>query len=147
MIDKKFFSKKKGTKSDNRKLVEKLDTVFSEFIRLRDSDQNGICRCITSGEFVHWRDCDAGHFITRDNMATRFDEKNVNAQGRKDNRFLSGKQFEHGQAIDRKHGAGTAEFLLHKSKSPCKFEDFEIEAMIKYYKDEVKELKAERGML
>lgn len=147
MIDKKFFSKKKGPKSDNRKLVEKLDTIFSLYIRLRDSDSNGICRCITSGEFGHYTDMDAGHFITRDNMATRWEEKNVNAQGRKDNRFLSGKQFEHGQAIDRKYGVGTAEFLLHKSKFECKFQDFELEAMINYYKNEVKELKAERGML
>lgn len=141
------FKQKKTKKSDRQKLINKLDTIFSEFIRLRDSNQDGICKCITSGEYFHWRDCDAGHFITRDNMATRWEEENVNAQGRGDNRFKSGKQFEHGLAIDKKHGPGTAAKLLIKSKSPCNFEDFELEAMISYYKNAVKELKAERGML
>src|SRR6187401_1190895 len=104
MLHWKFKQKKKSNKTDRQKLIVKLDTVFSEFIRLRDSDMQGICKCITSGEFFHWRDCDAGHFITRENMATRWDEQNVNAQGIGDNRFKSGKQFEHGLAIDKKHG-------------------------------------------
>lgn len=147
MLHWKFKQKKKVNKTDRQKLINKLDTVFSEFIRLRDSDKNGICKCITSGEFFHWRDCDAGHFITRDNMATRWDEQNVNAQGRGDNRFKSGKQFEHGLAVDKKHGPGTASKLLVKSKGVCNWEDFEIEAMYKYYKEAVKELKAEKGMI
>lgn len=146
MLHRKFYTKK-PVKTDRQKLINKLDAVFSEFIRLRDSDENGICRCITSGEFFHWKSCDAGHFITRDNMATRWEEKNVNAQGRQDNRFLSGRQFEHGKAIDRKWGEGTADFLLHKSKFECKFMDQELEAMYQYYKRAVKELKAEKGMI
>jgi hypothetical protein len=80
-------------------------------------------------------------------MGTRWDEENVNAQGRGDNRFLSGKQYEHGQAIDRKHGAGTASKLLIKSKGVCNWQDFEIEAKYTYYKAEVKRLKEEKGMV
>lgn len=147
MIHQKFFKKKPAKKTDRQKLIQTLDDIFSEFIRLRDSDHNGICRCITSGEFAHWTKVDAGHFITRDNMATRWEEENVNAQGRGDNRFKSGKQFEHGLAIDKKFGPGTASKLLVKSKSPCHFEDFELVAMIKYYKEEVKRLKTEKGMV
>lgn len=141
------FKQKKVKQPDRQKLINKLDTVFSEFIRLRDCDNNGICKCITSGQYFHWRDCDAGHFITRDNMATRWEEENVNAQGRGDNRFKSGKQFEHGLAIDRKFGPGTSSKLLIKSKSPCNWEDFEIEQMYTFYKNAVKERKAELGML
>jgi hypothetical protein len=146
MIPAKFFQRK-AKKSDRQKLINKLDTVFSEFIRLRDSDKNGICRCITSGEFFHWQSCDCGHFITRDNMATRYDEQNVNAQGRQDNRFLSGRQYEHGKAIDKKYGEGTADKLLAKSRGTCNFQDFELEAMYKYYKQAVKELKSQKGMI
>lgn len=143
----KFKQKKQGPKTDRQKLIRKMDEIFSLFIRLRDSNDKGICKCITSGDYFHYTECDAGHFITRDNMATRWEEKNVNAQGRQDNRFLSGKQFEHGKAIDRKWGEGTADFLLLKSKHPCHFADYEIETMIKYYKDAVKELKVEKGMI
>jgi hypothetical protein len=139
--------KKPSKKSERSKLIEKLDGVFSEFIRLRDSDKNGICKCITSGEFKHWTEVDAGHFITRDNMATRWDEQNVNAQGRGDNRFKSGKQYEHGLAIDKKHGPGTASKLLVKSKGVCNWEEFELKKMFEYYRDQVKILKSEKGMI
>lgn len=146
MLHWKFKQKPKAKKSDRQKLIAKLDTIFSEWVRLRDCDQNGICKCITCGEYKHWRDCDAGHFVTRENMGTRWEEENVSAQCQKCNRFQSGKQFEHGLAIDRKYGAGTADKLLMKSKSPCNWEDFELEAMYKYYKNAVKELKIIKGM-
>lgn len=141
------FRTRKIKKTDRQKLITKLDGVFSTYVRLRDSDDKGICKCITSGEYFHWTDCDAGHFITRDNMATRWEEENVHAQGRKDNRFLSGRQFEHGLAIDKRHGAGTASKLLVKSKGVCNWQDFELEAMYTYYKNAVKELKLSKGMV
>lgn len=141
------FRVKKAKKSDRQKLIAKLDTIFSEFIRLRDCDHQGICKCITCGEFDHWRKVDAGHFITRDNMATRWEEENVHAQCQSCNRFKSGKQFEHGLAVDKKHGPGTASKLLVKSKGVCNWQDFEIETMATYYRNAVKELKQEKGML
>lgn len=141
------FRQRKVKKTDRQKLIAKLDTVFSEFIRLRDSNGEGICKCITCGNYYHWTDMDAGHFITRDNMATRWEEENVHAQCRQDNRFLSGKQYEHGLAVDKRHGPGTASKLLIKSKSVCNWQDYEIEAMIAYYKSAVRELKAVKGMV
>lgn len=127
-------------KTSHRLLIDRLDKIFSIFIRLKNADTNGMVRCITSGKFLHWKDADAGHFITRNNMATRWNEQNVNPQSRGDNRFLSGRQYEHGLSIDRRHGVGTAEKLLIKSKGQCKFHDFELQSMIKHYKDQVKNL-------
>jgi 5-methylcytosine-specific restriction endonuclease McrA len=141
------FTHKKPHKTDRQKLIRKLDDIFSEFIRLRDSDSNGICKCITCGSFDHWRSVDAGHFITRENMGTRWEEENVHAQCQGCNRFKSGKQYEHGLAVDKRHGAGTASKLLVKSKGVCNWQDFEIEAMAKYYRDQVKELKEQKGMI
>src|SRR5688572_10607445 len=146
MLPFKFRQKSKPKKTDRQKLITKLDTMFSLFIRLRDSDKNGIVKCITCGDFKHYTEVDAGHFITRENMGTRWEECNCNGQCPHCNRFKSGKQFEHGLAIDRKHGPGTASKLLVKSKGVCNWEDFEIEAMYKYYKAEVKRLKEEKGM-
>jgi 5-methylcytosine-specific restriction endonuclease McrA len=143
----KFRQKKPAKKTDRQKLFRKLDDIFSEFIRLRDSDHQGICKCITCGSFDHWRSVDAGHFVTRENMATRWEEENVNAQCQKCNRFKSGKQYEHGLAIDKKHGAGTASKLVIKSKSACNWHDFEIEAMASHYRVLVKELKEQKGMI
>lgn len=142
------FKTKKPKKSDRQRLINKLDTIFSEYVRLRDSDQNGICKCITCGEFKHWREMDAGHFVTRENMGTRWEEENVNAQCQQCNRFKSGKQFEHGLAIDRKwKKPGTASLLIAKGKGVCNWQDFELTAMYSYYKSAVKELREQKGML
>lgn len=147
MLHWKFKTKPKAKKSDRQKLIAKLDTVFSEFIRLRDSDNNGICKCITCGEYKHWREMDAGHFVTREKMGVRWDEKNVNAQCQSDNRFKSGKQYEHGLAIDKKYGPGTASLLVVKGKGICNWQDFELEAMHTFYKNAVKELKQQKEMI
>ena len=141
------FTQKKPKKNDRQKLIAKLDTVFSEFVRLRDCDKNGVCKCITCGAFDHWRSVDAGHFVTRENMGTRWEEENVNAQCQQCNRFKSGKQYEHGLAIDRKFGAGTASKLVVKGKGVCNWMDSEIETMISYYKREAKALREQKGMI
>lgn len=141
------FKQKKLKKTDRQKLVNKLDTVFSEFVRLRDCDKNGICKCITCGEFKHWREMDAGHFVTRENMGTRWEEENVNAQCQQCNRFKSGKQYEHGLAVDKKFGAGTASRLVVKGYAVCSWQDYELSAMISYYKNAVKELKISKDMV
>lgn len=144
----KFYKKKPGPKTDRQKLIRKLDDVFSDFIRIRDSDDQGICKCITCGDLKHWTQMDCGHFVTRDNYGCRWEEENCNAQCPHCNRFKSGLQYEHGLAIDKKYKKpGTANLLVIKGKSPCNFEDFEIETMVKYYRNAVKELKQEKGMI
>lgn len=148
MLHWKFKTKSKVKKNDRQKLIAKLDSIFSEFIRLRDCDNNGLCKCITCGTYKHWRECDAGHFVTRENMGTRWEEENVNAQCPHCNRFKSGKQFEHGLAIDKKFKKpGTAALMVAKGNAVCNWEDFEIETMYKYYKNAVRELKDEKGMI
>jgi len=124
----------------------KLDKVFSEWIRLRDSDEHGYITCITSGRRIFWKDADAGHFISRRHLNTKFHEQNVNAQSRHDNRFEYGRQFEYSKAIDKKWGNGTADRLLVLSRVTCKRGKFEIDTLTEYYKKEVAILKKEKNL-
>lgn len=147
MLNRKFYTKRPA-KDDRKRLINKLDESFSLFIRLRDSDDNGMVKCITCGSIKHYTECDAGHFQTRDNMGTRWEEENVNGQCQHCNRFKSGMQYEHGLAIDRKFKKpGTATMLVIKAKSVCNWTDQELETMHKYYKAEVKSLKLAKGMV
>lgn len=123
---------------------DKLWKVFSLFVRLRDSDENGYCKCITSGRIVHWKDCDAGHFISRRHLATKYDEQNVNAQSRNDNRFNAGNQYAYAKAIDMKYGPGTADKILARSRMTAKIGQFEIDVMTTHYKKLVAEMKASK---
>lgn len=125
---------------------DKLWKVFSRYIRVRDADENGMISCITSGRRVHWKDADAGHFISRRHLATKYDERNVNAQSRHDNRFAAGEQYKHAKAIDKKWGEGTADKLLVLSRVTCKRGKFEIDVMLKHYTKEVERLMAEKNL-
>lgn len=120
----------------------KADKYFSEYIRKRDADYRGLCQCITCGNWKAWKQMDAGHFINRDREATRYDERNAHGQCRKCNRFQSGNQFEHGKAVDRIHGEGTADELLTKSKMKCRRKQSDYEYIAKEYKQKTDNLES-----
>ncbi len=127
-------------------LEKTLWTWFSRFIRLRDADKSGYCRCITCKKPFFWKEGDAGHFISRNHKTTKYDEKNVNAQCSYCNRFQSGNQFEHGLAIDSKYGSGTAANILQKSKIVSKRSVFTLNFMIEEYKKKAKIEAVKKGI-
>ena len=119
----------------------KLDKIFSEYIRLRDADGNGMVRCISCGKLVHWKKADAGHFINRRHMALRFDEKNVNVQCRSCNRFDEGNILGYQRGLIKKYGADIINYLDIKKHNICKMDVFEYETLIEIYSKKEKELK------
>lgn len=116
-----LFRKLQTNKDARKKAKAAADKWFSEFIRLRDSDAEGFATCITNPKIrKHWRDMDCGHWISRAKEATRYDERNANAQSKQSNRFQGGHFLEHGLAIDRKFGPGTRQELERKAGQVCK---------------------------
>ncbi len=75
-----------------KSLRDKLDIVFSKYIRLRDSRNFGYFQfvCISCGEKKQYRQMDCGPFQSRRIMSTRWDEENCNGQCRHCNRFEQG---------------------------------------------------------
>ena len=100
----------------------RADRLFSLWIRQRDADGNGYCRCCTCRKLKNWRYLDCGHFMGRQHNGTRYNEKNCNAQCKECNNknWNQGEQFLHGMYIDNRYGLGTAEKLSILSKVECK---------------------------
>lgn len=128
----------KKTKRNDKKLWK----AFSEYIRLRDADQNGFCRCFTCGLVRHWKQMDCGHGIGRQHWGTRYNEKNNHAQCKKCNGFEGGKREVYKVEMDKRYGAGTWDLMEAMAKKPSKVGQFEIDAMEKHYKELIKELRA-----
>ena len=120
--------------------IKKVDKVFSQYIRLRDSI-NGQCQCITCYKIFPIEEVDAGHFMPRSRKATRYNEENVNAQCHSCNRFQNGLQYKYGIELDEKYGNGTAIELMEKSHKIKKFTVVELKELYEYYKEKVGELK------
>jgi len=124
----------------------KLWKVFSEYIRLRDSDGQGIGKCFTCNFRSDWRRQDAGHGIGRQHKAVKFDERNVHLQCKRCNGFEGGQQAIYKEEVEKRYGVGTWDSLVIKSRQVCKRGKVEIEVMTDYYRKEVKKLKELKGL-
>ena len=121
-------------------LKSKLDTLFSQYIRLRDTDENGYGKCISCGKIIHWKDGDAGHYVNRKHMSLRYDEKNVNLQCRACNRYDEGNMIGYNHGLVEKYGDGAINYLNIKRHNICKMGKVEYEALIKHYHKKIREL-------
>ena len=122
---------KKLTRS---KLVKKLDTIFSQYIRQKNSIDE-IATCFTCGKSDHWKKLQNGHFQSRRHYSTRWDEMNCQVQCAGCNVFKYGEQYVFGSKLDSKFGSGTSRRLHIKAQEIVKLSDNDIEEMIKRYKD------------
>jgi hypothetical protein len=122
------------------KLKKKLDSLFSQYTRLRNADHLGRVKCFTCGVEKHWKEQQAGHFQSRSHHSTRWDEVNVQVQCVKCNMFRQGEQYKFGMYLDQKYGEGTAEELEIRSKTIVKLNRTDYEEAIERYKQKIKKL-------
>lgn len=122
------------------KLKKELDRVFSIFIRTRDCGLSlyGMCRTCRN-TYPSWKEMDAGHYVPRQDLATRWDEKNVHLQCKRCNGFRGGEPEKMAAYIDSFYGPGTAESLRAQSKRPFKLSRSWLEGKIKEYKGKIRE--------
>lgn len=138
------FPKRPPKVSDKQKIIRKLDDLFSEYIRIRNCDEEGNVKCITCGDGHHWTDVDCGHFVKRGNMTTRWHIQNSGEQCRLCNSTHDGKEDDHAEYIDRTYGPGTADQLRRLGKGEAHFSERELQSMYEELKSEVKALKLEK---
>jgi hypothetical protein len=122
-------------KPSRKTIITKLDSIFSQYIRLRYS-KNEISECVTCGKQDHWKKLQAGHFISRKHYATRYDEDNVQVQCSGCNVFRYGEQY----LFSKYLGVDLSEELLMKSRKIQKFTDNELLEMIELYTEKVNNL-------
>jgi len=134
--------KRKPSKNPQQKLIRKLDSVFSTYIRMRDADSNGFIRCCTCGRIAFWKESDCGHYHGRQYMSTRWDESNCHAQCRQCNRFNEGEKAAYKEFLIKKYGQEAADLLEVKRRLTRRWHRFELEAMIVLYKEELKKIEA-----
>lgn len=119
---------------------EKLDRVFSKYIRLRDASTNGYIRCYCCGKAVHWKKAHNMHFIPRQHMGTRFDEINCHAGCIKCNYYDNGNIEMYTINLKKEYGSDIVEKLVLKKNIGRKINQFEYKELIKHYSQEVKRL-------
>jgi hypothetical protein len=114
--------------------------VFSRFIRLRDTNAEGIGKCFTCSLYRYWRDADAGHGAGRQHKGTKYNEINNQRQCKKCNGFNGGMREVYKAEMDRLHGVGTWDLMQAASRKMVKLGKVECDIMIDYYTKEIEKL-------
>lgn len=133
--------KKKTKKPSVRKLKKDAWTIFSRYIRLRESDENGELRCVTCGHQAFWKEMHAGHFIGGRMNSILFDERNVHPQCVACNMFKEGNKVEYFRYMQEEYNDEVIDELRFLSKQSKKFTIDDLEGMVKRYKGWVKDIK------
>jgi hypothetical protein len=126
-------------KISRSKLIKKLDTVFSLYIRQRYSI-NEISKCFTCGKEDHYKKLQCGHFQSRRHYSTRWNEINCQVQCAGCNVFKYGEQFIFGKNLNLEFGEGTSEALYLKAKQIIKFSNNDLEDLITNYNSLITDL-------
>lgn len=125
------------------KLIKKLDVIFSKYKRLSNLTPQGYIRCFTCGAFLTFRMADCGHYVNRDRMSLRFEEKNTECQCHSCNRDHEGRKSIFALGLQKKYGIGILDWLHTKENEYKNWTAPELEEKIVYYKAKIKLLEGQ----
>lgn len=60
--------------------VEKAAKLLQRYVRLKSSDDNGYCQCVTCGKLDHYTAMQGGHFYSRRHIVFKLFEENIHVQ-------------------------------------------------------------------
>ena len=123
-----------------KKLVKKLDAVFSKYIRWLYADDNGYVSCYTCGTTKHVSEMQNGHFQSRRHYATRWNEDNCRPQCKKCNIFSQGNIWIYGNKLKAEIGEEKLDKIIQLSKTTVKTTEHEYKILIKVYTEKLKKL-------
>lgn len=124
-----------------QKQKKKTWAWFSKYIRLKYSDQDGMCECYTCGRKMKWNDknCQAGHGIGGRTNSVLFEEDIVRVQCYGCNVCQYGKLDEFGAKLRNEIGIIYDHILKGKHEVKI-FTELELKEMEETYKRKAKEL-------
>lgn len=126
-------------------LKAKLDKVFSEYIRLKNANDIGFCRCVTCGKYYHWSKIQNGHYMSRRYMSTRYSEMNCHPQCMPCNVMQHGNIPQYRMWLVKEYGEEKVRQLETTALAQTvKFSDWEYKNLIDYYTKLVKALKYQK---
>ncbi len=120
--------------------------IFSLYIRLRDSNNDGIGRCFTCGTPKHYTRADCGHGLPRQHKKTKYSLQNNHLQCKHCNGFKGGMREKYMAEMDKRYGAGTWERMEIEAHKHHTIDKFWVDLMVKQYTEEVEILKIGKGL-
>ncbi len=121
--------KKPKTKTQLKKI---LDSVFSKFIREKYS-KDGYLNCYCCGRRISTKESQCMHYVSRANLATRWDADNARAGCSSCNVFMHGNYPAYTAHLLEEIGASKLKKLIAKGKTIRQWTIKDLEDEIKKY--------------
>lgn len=132
-------SKQLGGIKKRTGLKHKAQILCNKVARLRDcGGPDGSAQCISCGIEYPFSMMDGGHFIPVTSGATRYDDRNINAQCRKCNRYLRGNVRHYYKSMLLKYGETAVDELEALEFVIKKWTVDELETIINDCKEQIK---------
>lgn len=120
-------------KKTSAQLKKELWKLFSEYVRRKDADENGIATCFTCGRKNPWKMMHAGHYVRASaGLSTYFDEQNIHVQCYACNIWRDGNSDEYALRLHEKYGENILNELNQRKHRIVK--DFPFTQKIEEYK-------------
>ena len=116
-------------------LKKELDRVFSIYIRQKFSDSDGNNTCYTCGKAGTIKTMQNGHFVSRQYLATRWDENNCRIQCCGCNIFGKGKPLDFEERLKKDLGCEFVEVMKKKRHLSMKLDRNWYREQIDIYKE------------
>ncbi len=134
-------TKKKKKKKSTKVLKKKAWDLLSKIIRLKYSDENGYCSCVTCGVTKHWSKLQAGHFIPKaQGNSVYFLEENIHPQCVYCNMFQGGSLTNYTLYMIDTYGRDEVERLKEIKNTKIKISAIDYEKMITEFNERLKNL-------
>lgn len=117
-------------------LINDLDILFSQYIRLKYADKNGNVKCFTCDTEKNWKEMQNGHFIPRANMFIRFDERQCRPQCEICNCHKHGNISQFSKRLNEEQ-IGITEILYEEATTVYKYTRTELKELIALYTKKV----------
>lgn len=128
---------KKVKKKTRSQLIKELDKRYSLYIRLKDADVRGYCRCVTCNKVDYYKNMQNGHYLTRANYKYRRSDDNCFPQCVTCNVRLNGNYKSYTLFMIKKFWQERVEKRLGEIRSTTEIKSFELEESIEHYKIKV----------
>lgn len=123
------------------KLVDDIAVLMQKLVRLKAANGEGYCRCVTCGNYYHWKAMNGGHFISRKYQATKIIEENLHPQCVSCNGFPDNFVFaNYDEYMKATYGPEFVEELKLIAKRPASFNRADLEKQKRELAAQVAEL-------
>ena len=110
-------------------LIEDCDILFSRYVRLLASGEDGIGKCFICDKPLHWKEAQCMHYVGRSSLYLRWETKNCKSGCKECNEYKGGNLIKYAERLEVEN-SGITELLYQEGHVVYKPTRTELKGLI-----------------